>query len=361
VRFGVIYGTRPEAIKLFPLVVEMKRVGLDVTLICTGQHEQLLQGIDSIWDLRPGHTVDSTKWRTEQPAPAGLAIELTSRIRDLKLDHLIVQGDTLSAMAGALAGFSLDIPVSHVEAGLRSGNLAHPWPEEGYRRMIDAISTLHLAPTESSLKNLRAEGYGDSSFVTGNTVVDALLDVQKLLAKKPDTFRSLQKLISFDLNSPFILFTQHRQESFGEGIESVLSAILVLAKSGLPVIATVHPNPKASSAIRKALSGHKHVYLIEPLPYLLFVQLLMMSRLVISDSGGLQEECPTFGKQILITRIVTERPEIVECGLGHLVGYDTNYIIDKAMKCFSENFPLATVNPFGDGSACKKIIPLLIK
>lgn len=360
-RFGVVYGTRPEAIKLFPLVVEMNKVGLNVTLICTGQHKELLQGIDSIWDLQPSQIVDSTKWRSEQPALAGLTIELTSKIRDLKLDHLIVQGDTLSAMAGALSGFSLGFPVSHVEAGLRSRNLAHPWPEEGYRRMIDAISSLHLAPTESSLKNLHAEGYGNSSFVTGNTVVDALVEVQKLLASKPDTLLSLQNLINFDLNIPFILFTQHRQESFGERIESVLSAILVLANSGLPVIATVHPNPKASSAIRKALSGHKHVYLIEPLPYLLFVQLLMMSRLVISDSGGLQEECPTFGKQILITRIVTERPEIVECGLGHLVGYNTNYIVEKAMMCFSESFPLATVNPFGDGSACKKIIPLLIK
>jgi UDP-N-acetylglucosamine 2-epimerase (non-hydrolysing) len=357
----VIYGTRPEAIKLAPVVVELRKIqSIRTILICSGQHKEMLKGIMELWNLTPDITLkyDFNSGRTS--AIPGIMIELEQEFLKLVPDFVIVQGDTATAAAAALQAHALHIPVGHVEAGLRSGDLWNPWPEEANRKMIDAISSLHFAPTALSAENLRAENLEDSVFVTGNTIVDSLNYVVRKLEAKKEIRNDLQLLLGFQLEEPFILFTQHRREGFGHGQEQVFQAILDLAHLGFRTVMPVHMNPQVRKKVDERFLGVPNISLIEPQGYLSFIELLRMSALVISDSGGLQEEVPSLGKTILITRLTTERPEVLATGHGVLVGFDSVKLIDEALKAMnSETSSLLRPNPFGDGESSKKIAQIL--
>jgi UDP-N-acetylglucosamine 2-epimerase (non-hydrolysing) len=242
--------------------------------------------------------------------------------------------------------------VGHVEAGLRSGDLWNPWPEEANRRVIDAISSLHFAPTKLSAKNLENEGYGVTTTITGNTVVDALIHSSAVLDKHPEVKSGLETLLGFSLQEEFILFTQHRREGFGGGQTQVFNAILELAELGHKVVFPVHLNPLVQDKVNEVLLGKHGIYLIPPQRYLPFLELIRNSNLIISDSGGLQEEAPTFGKEVLITRLTTERPEVIESGHGYLVGYDSELITHMALEKVTDPSKLILKSsPFGNGES----------
>jgi UDP-N-acetylglucosamine 2-epimerase (non-hydrolysing) len=358
---AVVYGTRPEAIKLAPVVVELRKIqGIRTVVICTGQHKEMLDGFVELWDLTPDMTLMYDFESGRSSAIPGVMIELEKEFLKLLPDFVLVQGDTATAAAAALQAHALHIPVGHIEAGLRSGDLWNPWPEEANRKMIDAISSLHFAPTELSAKNLYAENFKDSVFITGNTIVDALNHVVKKLETKREIRNQLQLLLGFQLTEPFILFTQHRREGFGYGQEQVFQAILELAHLGYKTVMPVHMNPQVRKKVEEKFLGVPNITLIAPQGYLSFVELMRMSALVISDSGGLQEEVPSLGKTILITRLTTERPEVIASGHGVLVGYDKSRLINETLKVLlSTDAQKSERNPFGDGRSAIRIAEIM--
>jgi UDP-N-acetylglucosamine 2-epimerase (non-hydrolysing) len=358
---AVVYGTRPEAIKLAPVIVELKKLDdLKVTVICTGQHKEMLVGILDLWDLVPDFSIEAQFNLGHSSAIPSLMLEIETILKQIKPDYVVVQGDTATAPAGALQAHALHIPVAHIEAGLRSGDLWNPWPEEANRRAIDAISSLHFAPTKSSAENLYKENFKDSVFVTGNTIVDSLNHVIRKLETNSEIRSNLQKMLGFDLDQPFILFTQHRREGFGQGQEQVFQAILEIASLGYRTVMPVHMNPQVRKKVEEKFVGVPNISLIQPQGYLPFIELLRMASLVISDSGGLQEEVPSLAKTILITRLTTERPEVLASGHGVLVGYDKNRLVDETQKLLSgSNNKKLGQNPFGDGQSAKRIVEIL--
>ncbi len=351
----VVYGTRPEAIKLAPVITKLREIdSLRTVVICSGQHKEMLEGILELWDIGPDIVLEYDFTSDRSSAIPGLMIELEREFLKLAPDLVVVQGDTATATAAALQAHALHIPVGHVEAGLRSEDLWNPWPEEANRKIIDAISSLHFAPTKASLTNLINEGNEKTSFLTGNTVVDAIHHAIKLLDNNPAIRTSVQELLDFSLDESFILFTQHRREGFGEGQNQVFDAVIQLAELGHKVVFPVHLNPSVRSKVAERLKGKSGITLIEPQGYLPFLELSRNSSLIISDSGGLQEEAPSFGKSILITRLRTERPEVVVAGFGHLVGYETSLIVKLTQSLLIEA-PINLINPFGDGLASIRI------
>ena len=360
-KIAIIYGTRPEAIKLAPVIVELKKVAdLEVVIICTGQHKEMLVEIMELWELIPDYSIEPNFISGHSSAIPALMLEIEKVLKQIRPDYVVVQGDTATSIAGALQAHALHIPVAHVEAGLRSGDLWNPWPEEANRRAIDAISSLHFAPTKSSAENLYAENYTDSVFITGNTIVDALKHVVKKLGNNLAIRKTLQTTLGFELNDPFILFTQHRREGFGHGQEQIFQAILELASMGHRIVMPVHMNPQVRKKVEEKFVGVPNIFLIKPQSYLPFIELLRMATLVISDSGGLQEEVPSLGKTILITRLTTERPEVISSGYGVLVGFDKEMLLGETLKVLqSENSILSAENPFGDGRSSKRIAQVL--
>lgn len=360
---AVVYGTRPEAIKLAPLISELKKSNkIKTVVICTGQHKEMLDGILDIWGLTNDVFIPSNFSKIHSSGIPNLMIKLEEIFKDLSLDLVVVQGDTATATAGALQAHALRIPVAHVEAGLRSGDIWNPWPEESNRRIIDSISSLHFAPTKSTAENLALEGHRASTFITGNTIVDALHHSTRKLDRHPEIQQLLESTLGFRLEEDFILFTQHRREGFGDGQNQVFGAIVELAKAGHKIVFPVHLNPLVQDKVNKMLLGIQGIYLISPQTYLPFLTLVRKCQLIISDSGGLQEEAPTFGKRILITRLTTERPEVIACGLGNLVGYDSDEIVKQAENACSA-VPLKKQlmnNPFGDGDASNTIKELIL-
>ena len=318
----------------------------------------MLEGILELWNLAPDITLDYDFESGRSSAIPGLMIMLEKEFRSNPPDFVIVQGDTATAAAAAIQAHALHIPVGHIEAGLRSNDLWNPWPEEANRKMIDAVSSLHFAPTKISLHNLVQEQHEKTSFLTGNTIVDALQHAKSILNNTPSIRSNLEALLNFSLQEPFILFTQHRREGFGGGQEQVFDAILRLSELGYKIVFPVHLNPSVRSKVAEKLGGVIGIYLIEPQGYLEFLELTRSSKLIISDSGGLQEEAPSFSKFILITRLRTERPEVVEAGFGHLVGFETETILSKALELL-ENDPSGAVNPFGDGFAALRIVKIV--
>lgn len=358
---AVVYGTRPEAIKLAPVIVELKKLDdLKVIVICTGQHKEMLVGIMNLWDLVPDFSIEAKFNLGQSSAIPALMLEIEKVLKHVVPDYVVVQGDTATATAGALQAHALHIPVAHIEAGLRSGDLWNPWPEEANRRAIDAISSLHFAPTKSSAENLHAENFRDSVFVTGNTIVDSLNHVVKKLEANREIQSDLQKILGFQLDDPFILFTQHRREGFGHGQEQVFQAILELANLGFRIVMPVHMNPQVRKKVEERFVGVPNISLIEPQSYLPFVELLRSSALVISDSGGLQEEVPSLGKTVLITRLTTERPEVLASGYGILVGFDKELLITETLRVLNSTESLSPEeNPFGDGQSSTRIAQAL--
>ncbi|MBN8968265.1 MAG: UDP-N-acetylglucosamine 2-epimerase (non-hydrolyzing) [Rhizobiales bacterium] len=362
--FFVVLGTRPEAIKLFPVINRLKtEQDATVTVCATAQHRQMLDQVLKLTHIVPD--VDLNVMTVNQSLDR-LTARLLEGIGDV-LDKMhpsrvIVQGDTTTAMAGTLACYYRRIPVSHVEAGLRSGDVYAPWPEEVNRKIVGAIADQHFAPTERAAQALRRENIPtDRIHVTGNTVVDALLAAKSMVDSDPYLASRWKNITAKHGNRRIILVTCHRRENFGSGVLNIVEALLeILRREDVAVVLPIHPNPNVHDVLSARFSDHPRVELISPQEYTDFVSLLSLSYLVLTDSGGVQEEAPTLGKPVLVMRETTERPEGVEAGTARLVGASTRRIIDETVRLLDDdNHYLAMSrahNPFGDGHASERIV-----
>lgn len=364
----VVFGTRPEAIKMAPLVKCLNASNkFNVEVAVTAQHREMLDQVLDIFDIHPDFDLDLMKSNQDLPDIFSNIIQsFTKVIKDKNIDLVLVHGDTVTTSACSIACFFQKIPIGHVEAGLRTGNLLSPWPEEANRKITGVLSNLHFAPTNTARNNLLNEGIAEELIhVTGNTVIDALFMMSK---KVSDTklLSSLQKKYDYlSSKRKLVLITGHRRENFGKGFISICQAIKSLAKRNTNVdfVYPVHLNPNVSDPVNRILANHPNIFLIDPLEYTDFVYLLKQSYLVLTDSGGIQEEAPSFGKPVLVMRDTTERPEAVEAGTVKLVGTNERKIkssvqnlIDNSIEY--EKMSKAT-NPYGDGTACKKIVKIL--
>jgi UDP-N-acetylglucosamine 2-epimerase (non-hydrolysing) len=307
--------------------------------------------------MRPDQTLDALT--------AALIVELGKVMDAVRPDRVVVQGDTATAMAGALAAYYRKLPVDHVEAGLRSGNIYHPWPEEVNRKVIGGIASLHFAPTETSAAALRRENVAaDCIHVTGNTVIDALHWVRAEIEAKPALAAGLDDLAQRFAGKRIIGVTSHRRENFGGGLEAIAEAVRQIAqRPDVAVIFPVHPNPNVRKVMDAALAGLANVAMVEPLDYPHFARLLGMAEIMLTDSGGVQEEAPALGKPVLVMRETTERPEGVEAGTARLVGTDSTVIVSEIFRLLDDKAAYEAMarahNPFGDGHAAAKIVELL--
>ena len=363
----VVFGTRPEAIKLFPVVAALRDDPRFTPVVCvSAQHRQMLDQVLEIAGLVPDHDLDLMKPnQTLDGLTAALLTEL-GRVMDLeKPARVIVQGDTATAMAGALAAYYRQIPVDHVEAGLRSGNIYHPWPEEVNRKIIGTIASLHFAPTEVSQAALLTENVPtDRVHVTGNTVIDALHWVSDRIATNPALAAGLDELKERFAGKRIIGVTSHRRENFGGGMEAIAEAIRqIAARPDVAVIFPVHLNPNVRAVMNSALAGLDNVALIEPLDYPHFAHLLSIAEIMLTDSGGVQEEAPALGKPVLVMRETTERPEGVAAGTAKLVGTETSVIVTEIFNLLDDKVAYESMaqahNPFGDGHSARRIVELI--
>ncbi len=363
----VVFGTRPEAIKLFPVVAALKADPRFTPVVCvSAQHRGLLDQVLEIAGIVPDFDLDLMKPDQSLDAlTAALLTGLGAVMDKVQPSRVMVQGDTATAMAGALAGYYRKLPVDHVEAGLRSGNIYHPWPEEVNRKIIGQIASLHFAPTEVSAAALIAEQVDPRRVhVTGNTVIDALQWVTARIAAKPQLAAGLAGIEARFAGKRIIGVTSHRRENFGGGLENIAEAVRqIAARPDVAVVFPVHPNPNVRKVMDAALADLDNVALIEPLDYPNFARLLGLAEIMLTDSGGVQEEAPALGKPVLVMRETTERPEGVSAGTAKLVGTDTKTIVTELFnllddKAAYENMARAH-NPFGDGHAAQRIVELL--
>ncbi len=357
-RVLVVVGTRPEAIKMAPVIRALRasEVPVDTRLALTGQHSDLVDEVLRIFQLKADWDLGIMKEGQSLTEIAVRCLEgLDELLRQWRPELILVQGDTASVFFAALAGFFQGVPRAHVEAGLRSGTLEQPFPEEGFRRLTGVLADLHFAPTVDAGKNLLREGVADDRIqITGNPVVDALLDVAGR-GWAPET-PTLKRLLEDDA-PPFLLLTFHRRESFGRPAERVFEAIrqLVETEEGLEVVFPVHPNPRIVEPAHRILAGHSRIHLMAPLGYVDFVSALAGARGVLTDSGGIQEEAPTFGTPVLVLREVTERPEGIRAGVAKLVGTDPRRIVEEGRdllrRTSKDRERTRQTNPYGDGRA----------
>ncbi len=368
-RILTVFGTRPEAIKLFPLVHALEVDERFISRVCvTGQHRGMLDQVLNISGLSPDYDLDLMQPdQSLDQLTARLLTSLGKVMDEEQPDWVVVQGDTASAMAGALAAYYRKIPVCHVEAGLRSGNIYHPWPEEINRKIIGPIAALHCAPTDTAKKALLAENTDPGIVhITGNTVIDALQWVTKKIATKADLASGLSELEERFAHKRIIGVTTHRRENFGDGMEAIADAITRLAaRPEVAVIFPVHLNPNVRKVMEDKLSGLADVAMIEPLDYPHFARLLDIADLMLTDSGGVQEEAPALGKPVLVMRETTERPEGVEAGTALLVGTNADRIVSEANRLLDDQSAYQAMakahNPFGDGQSSQRICDLLCK
>jgi UDP-N-acetylglucosamine 2-epimerase len=364
-RILTVYGTRPEAIKLAPVALALKTDSSIESAVCvTGQHRQMLDSVNGLFEIVPDYDLNLMKPGQSLTHITTAALEGIGDILDsYKPDWVIVQGDTSTAFAGALASFYRKIKVAHVEAGLRTGNMLSPWPEEGNRKLIGQITTVHFPPTETSANNLRREAVPEKDIiVTGNTVIDAL----KWVANKLDTVPAFRaeydaRFNFLDCNKRLILITGHRRENFDGGLANVCKALRRLAERGdVELVYPVHLNPNVQATAKEVLGNHPAVHLIDPQDYLPFVYLMQRSSLIVTDSGGIQEEAPGLGKPVLVTRDTTERPEAVEAGTARLIGTSEQALVDHATELLDTPSSYAQMaqakNPFGNGNAAQRIL-----
>ena len=365
-RVLVVVGTRPEAIKMAPVIHALRRREdrLDTRLVLTGQHDELVDEVLRIFELEPDWDLDIMT-EAQSPSDVGRAClaGMTDVLSAWPPDLVLVEGDTASVFFGAMSAYLRGAPVGHVEAGLRTGDLRRPFPEEGFRRLVADLADLHFAPTQRARENLLREGIAaETIHVTGNPVVDALLMVAERDEKPQSSV--LQRLVAPE-GPPFILLTAHRRESFGKPLEAVFGGILELVReqATLEVVYPVHPNPAVARPARRILGGHPRIHLIEPLSYSDLVAALAGARCVLTDSGGIQEEAPTFGTPVLVLREVTERPEGVEAGIARVVGTDAERIVREARVLLSgaaeDRARVRSANPYGDGRAGEEIARLV--
>lgn len=364
-----VFGTRPEAIKMAPLVKTLSASPtLDARVAVTAQHREMLDQVLQLFDISPDYDLNIMK-------PGQSLTDITSAIlsglkpvlEDFAPDLVLVHGDTTTTIATSLAAYYQCIPVGHVEAGLRTGNIYSPWPEEINRKVASAVARLHFAPTESSRANLLAENVASSLIhVTGNTVIDALLDVVEQLKENDDKSAALDREFGIDLSKRMVLVTGHRRESFGGGFERICDALVQISKrEDIQVIYPVHLNPNVKEPVEKHLGQAKNISLISPQDYLPFVHLMRRADIILTDSGGIQEEAPSLGKPVLIMRDTTERPEAVDAGTVKLVGTDVNLIVSEISRLFDDPGAYDAMaqahNPYGDGFAARRICDAIIK
>jgi len=356
-----IFGTRPEAIKLCPVIRWMRSAapGLDVKVCVTAQHRAMLDQVLECFDVRPDYDLDlMTPGQTLAQITARVLSALDPVLASAGTDMAVVQGDTTTTMAGAMAAFYRRIPVAHVEAGLRTGDLAHPFPEEMNRLVTARLTALHFPPTESARRNLLAEGIaGHRVVVTGNSGIDAVLHVARELGQGR---LSPQPWPWLDAGRKLVVVTAHRRESFGGGIERICDALAQLAaRPDVQVVYPVHRNPNVLDPVTGRLEGRPNMVLLEPLEYVSFVDLMRRAWLIVTDSGGIQEEAPSLGKPVLVMRERTERPEAVEAGTVKLVGTDTRKIVSEAALLLEDEAEYSRRsrihNPYGDGHASERI------
>ncbi len=371
-RILTIFGTRPEAIKLAPVIGQLRRSSTLQPVVCvTAQHRQMLDQVLSTFGITPDHDLNVM-------APGQDLFDITERsLSGLKTvldrerpDLVLVQGDTTTAFVAALAAFYRRIPVGHVEAGLRTYDTHRPFPEEANRRFVSVVANYHFAPTEWSRSNLLAERVSeDRIWVTGNTVIDALLLVAEE-QKKPEADRRwkdhFRKTWQIDLaaDRKLVLVTGHRRENFGQGFENICQALRALAeRPDVRIVYPVHLNPNVQEPVRRLLGAKQNITLIEPLEYEPFVFLMRHARLILTDSGGIQEEAPSFGKPVLVMRDTTERPEGIEAGTVKLVGTDTARIVGEVARLLDDRSAYDAMshaaNPYGDGKASARIVDVL--
>ena len=365
VRILSVFGTRPEAVKMAPVALTLAAAdGVDHRICVTAQHREMLDSVLELFELRPDFDLDVM-------APNQDATHVTSAVltgmrdvlAEVQPDRVLVHGDPTTALAAALAAYYAKVPVGHVEAGLRTGDRYAPWPEEMNRRIADVISDRHYAPTEGSRQNLLAEGIPDAGItVTGNTCIDALYHVaERLRSDEELAARARENLPAPAAGRRLILVTAHRRENFGAGFEDICRALAAIgARDDVEIVFPVHPNPNVQEPVRRHLSGRPHIHLIDPLDYLSFVAVMSDAHLIVTDSGGIQEEAPALGKPVLVMRDVTERPEAVAAGTVRLVGTDAERIVGETRRLLEDGDAYAAMaraaNPFGDGHASERIL-----
>lgn len=365
----VVFGTRPEAIKMAPVIHALKKNKSFKTKVCvTAQHREMLDQVLDLFEIIPEYDLNLMQARQTLPElTSRILMELTPVLDEFKPNVVLVHGDTATTFAASLASYFEKIDVGHIEAGLRTGNIYSPWPEEANRKLTGSLTKYHFAPTETSKMNLLKEGYSEKNIiVTGNTVIDALL----MVVEKINMDLSIQEAMKckfpyIDNFKKMILVTGHRRESFGVGFENICSALLEIAKNNPDdlIVYPVHLNPNVQGPVNRILGGIKNIKLIEPQSYLPFVYLMNRSFMILTDSGGIQEEAPSLGKPVLVMRENTERPEAIQSGTVKLVGTRVEKIIENIQLLLDNEDEYIKMskahNPYGDGFACKKIIEFL--
>lgn len=368
-RVLIVFGTRPEAIKMAPLVHEMRnRSEIELKVCVTGQHREILDKVLTLFNIEPDYDLNIMKQsQTLESITVDCLPKLSEVMREFKPDYVLVHGDTATTFIASLSAFYLKIPVGHVEAGLRTYNIDSPWPEEGNRRLTGVLSRLHFSPTIDTKQNLLQEHVPSSNIiVTGNTVIDALFLVRGLLEKHNIQLEMQQAFPFLQNDKKMVLITAHRRENHGEPIKAISKAIKALALKYPSVLFVfpLHPNPIVRVPLQADLSAINNIHLIEPQDYVPFVYLMNRATFILSDSGGIQEEAPALGKPVLVLRDTTERPEAVGAGTVKLVGSNTEAIIEHSSSLLEDAAFYAQMsqakNPYGDGTAAKKITDFLI-
>lgn len=361
-----IFGTRPEAIKMAPLVKTFQKDHTQEVVVCvTGQHREMLDQVLTFFDIIPEYDLNLMgKNQTLYDVTSKALLGLKPIIEKEKPDNIFVQGDTTTAFVGALAGFYEKIKVSHIEAGLRSGDLSSPFPEEGNRKLAGHLATHHFAPTERAVNNLKLEGITHNVYQVGNTVIDALLLGLEIIKGNGES-RYLEHFRDIDFSKKVILVTGHRRESFGKPFENMCEAMknIALNYDNVELVYPVHLNPNVRETVNKILKGIDNIKLIDPLSYPYLIWLMNKSYFVLTDSGGIQEEAPALGKPVLVMREVTERQEGVEAGTAKLVGSNYDKIVNESKKLLDNKIHYKNmanaVNPYGDGTTSQQVLNYL--
>lgn len=364
-----VFGTRPEAIKMAPVIKAFKDEKIFDTKVCvTAQHRQMLDQVLDIFDIKPDYDLNIMERGQDLfDITANVLSGMKNVLSEYSPDLVLVHGDTSTTSATAIAAFYQKIKVGHVEAGLRTGNIYSPWPEEVNRQISGVIANYHFAPTKTSLENLLKENKNkENILVTGNTVIDALFLVLDKIEKdeklKNKILKSISDQYKFNNDRKIILVTGHRRENFGEGFTNICKALKKIADSNhdVDIVYPVHLNPNVQKPVKNILSNSKNIYLIDPLSYENFIYLMSKSYFIITDSGGVQEEAPSLGKPVLVLRNTTERPEAVEAGTVKLVGTNFEAIVNESQKFLDDEKEYKKMskahNPYGDGSASKRIV-----
>lgn len=370
IRILSVFGTRPEAIKMAPVVASLAAMpGIEARVCVTAQHREMLDQVLGLFDIVPDADLDVMRPGQDlADVMTGVVRGVRDALREWRPDRVLVHGDTTTTLGASLAAYYERIPVGHVEAGLRTGDIHAPWPEEVNRRLTAGIADLHFAPTAGARANLLAEGVcKESVHVTGNTVVDALLQIVERLRDDAELRQEVSQVLpKLDPERRLVLVTGHRRESFGAGFERICRALAQLARrDDVEIVYPVHLNPNVRQPVHRFLGGLDNVYLIEPLDYLPFVALMDAAAIIVTDSGGIQEEAPSLGKPVLVMREVTERPEAVDAGTVRLVGTDIDYIVTETEQLLDDHETYQRMsrahNPYGDGRAAFRIVEAIAR